>query len=110
MIFDKVNNSLRNVKENFSPLSRFFNQEKFKQQELEKKAKKEAQELRTAYFETLKKDSRFQKFVIEELFNAHISALSDIRNVQGGEDIDNEIKARKMTVLTLEKILFEFMK
>lgn len=110
MILDKIDNSLRTVKETFSPLSRFFNAEKFKQQELEKKAKKEALELRTTYFETLKKDPRFKQFVINELFMAHITALSDIRNIQGGEDIDNEIKARKMTVLTLEKILFELIK
>jgi len=59
--------------------SAFYNPERAKQEEEIKKVLKGEDEKRNLYFERLKKDKNFQKYVVEELIKKNIESLTDTR-------------------------------
>lgn len=84
----------------------FFNTKKARE-EAEAKMKlaleKKEEEI---YLESLKKDPRFQKYILEKRLKAPINELSDIMSTPtlSAEQLEKEIAARKSTVRVLQNI------
>lgn len=90
--------------------------ELLKKEKLEDK-KKEAESIaRKEYFEQLRNDVRFQKFVVEEIIEANLNILTDVRNIQekhleeGFEEMGKAMFASMRARGILEKILSQLLK
>lgn len=86
----------------------FFNSKKAKAEAEEKKRIDAESKEETAYLETLKVDTRFQKYIIEKRIKNPIALLSTIKTLGKG-NLEVEVEVRKATVKALEDIFNSIM-
>jgi hypothetical protein len=93
--------------------SAFYNPERAKQEEEEKKIKKTEDEKRVLYLESLKRNRNFQRYVVDEILRRNIEALTDTRRLNAEartkEEIADVILANIKASRTLENILSQLL-
>ena len=90
--------------------NKFYNQKKAEEELRAKELEKKNREDRELYFQSLKKNRKFQKYVVEEILKSHIKSLTDTRNIQeigkkSKDDLADLILANLKASKTLESIL-----
>lgn len=86
----------------------FFNSKKAKEEADEKKRIEAEAKEEIAYIETLKVDTRFQKYIIEKRIKNPIAILESIKTLPK-TNLDIEVEVRRNTVKALEDIFNSIM-
>jgi hypothetical protein len=90
-----------------------FSQEQFKKEHKEKEAKKAEYERRANYFERLKSDRNFQKYIVEEIIKRNIAEMTDLKVLEremgklSREDVGELVFISTRAANRLEKIFRE---
>ena len=93
--------------------SNFYNPEKAKEEELEKKYLTQEDDKRVLYLEKCRKDKNFQRYIIQDIVRANISALTDTSKIldtkRTKEELADLIIANIKASETLKNILSQLL-
>ena len=69
----------------------FYNKEQIEREKKEKERARKENEIRKNFFATLKRNKKFQKYVVEEIINRNINSLTNTQNLMTKERTKEEL-------------------
>lgn len=93
----------------YNPLERLVNKKKWEEEKKEKERLEEEEKQRSEYFDSLRNNPLFRKYVIDEIIVKRLDTLNSILNVQESENMQEDVRIRKSLYLTLKEMFIRLL-